>query len=154
MKCLFVGGDYDGEMLDVDPDSPYYLMPCKESASIPSDVLRKLTQVSHKQSYARHEFIDTDHTSHIVYVGGGNQTAPLLEVIKGYASLAAKPKHSPLPEAPVQAVPDGWQLVPKKETHAMHDAVMSYLCGGISRLETQKLLDAYLAAAPQPDKEK
>ena len=92
MKCLFVGGDYDGEMLDVDPDSPYYLMPCKEPAGIPSDTLRKLAQTSCKQSYARHKFMDANGALRIIYIGGGDQTAPLLEVIKGYASLATRLK--------------------------------------------------------------
>lgn len=51
-------------------------------------------------------------------------------------------------------VPEGWQLVPKKETEAMHDAVMAVLYKGVTRMNTQKLLDAYLAAATQPKEPK
>lgn len=32
MKCLFVGGDHDGETIDVDPDRPHYMMPCQHGA--------------------------------------------------------------------------------------------------------------------------
>lgn len=53
--------------------------------------------------------------------------------------------------APAQAqhsVPEGLALIPVRETEAMHDAVMALLYKGVARTDTQKLLDAYIAAAP------
>ncbi|MDG3721568.1 hypothetical protein L5B98_05780 [Pseudomonas aeruginosa] len=47
-------------------------------------------------------------------------------------------------------VPEGYALVPLKETEAMHDAVMALLYKGLARQHTQALLDAYIAAAPKP----
>lgn len=52
---------------------------------------------------------------------------------------------------PAQAqhsVPEGYALIPVRETEAMHDAVMALLYKGVARTDTQKLLDAYIAAAP------
>ncbi|WP_447439130.1 hypothetical protein [Pseudomonas aeruginosa] len=52
---------------------------------------------------------------------------------------------------PAQAqhsVPEGYALIPTRETEAMHDAVMALLYKGVARTDTQKLLDAYIAAAP------
>lgn len=45
---------------------------------------------------------------------------------------------------------DEWQLMPTRETEAMHDAVMSVLYRGVARNRTQTLLDAYISAAPVP----
>ncbi|MDH0070061.1 hypothetical protein [Pseudomonas aeruginosa] len=56
-----------------------------------------------------------------------------------------------LAAAPAQAqhsVPEGLALIPVRETEAMHDAVMALLYKGVARTDTQKLLDAYIAAAP------
>ncbi|HCE5830530.1 TPA: hypothetical protein ACG4MB_002853 [Pseudomonas aeruginosa] len=52
---------------------------------------------------------------------------------------------------PAQAqhsVPEGLAMIPVRETEAMHDAVMALLYKGVARTDTQKLLDAYIAAAP------
>ncbi|HHO8040564.1 TPA: hypothetical protein ACRXVT_002524 [Pseudomonas aeruginosa] len=46
------------------------------------------------------------------------------------------------------SVPEGYALIPVRETEAMHDAVMALLYKGVARTDTQKLLDAYIAAAP------
>ncbi|WP_176604228.1 hypothetical protein [Pseudomonas aeruginosa] len=46
------------------------------------------------------------------------------------------------------SVPEGYALLPVRETEAMHDAVMALLYKGVDRTDTQKLLDAYIAAAP------
>ncbi|MFO6103432.1 DUF4406 domain-containing protein [Pseudomonas aeruginosa] len=46
------------------------------------------------------------------------------------------------------SVQEGYALVPVRETEAMHDAVMALLYKGVARTDTQKLLDAYIAAAP------
>ncbi len=46
------------------------------------------------------------------------------------------------------SVPEGLALIPARETEAMHDAVMALLYKGVARTDTQKLLDAYIAAAP------
>lgn len=43
--------------------------------------------------------------------------------------------------------PEGYALVPVRETEAMHDAVMALLYNGVARADTQKLLDAYINAA-------
>ncbi|QLI49334.1 hypothetical protein vBPaeMUSP3_68 [Pseudomonas phage vB_PaeM_USP_3] len=43
--------------------------------------------------------------------------------------------------------PEGYALVPVRETEAMHDAVMALLYNGVARTDTQKLLDAYINAA-------
>lgn len=65
--------------------------------------------------------------------------------IRGYAKRledqlkAAQAQHS---------VPEGYALIPTRETEAMHDAVMALLYKGVARTDTQKLLDAYIAAAP------
>lgn len=55
------------------------------------------------------------------------------------ADVPAKTQHS---------VQEGYALVPVRETEAMHDAVMALLYKGVARTDTQKLLDAYIAAAP------
>lgn len=49
------------------------------------------------------------------------------------------------------SVPEGYALIPVRETEAMHDAVMALLYKGVARTDTQKLLDAYIAAAPGND---
>ena len=78
------------------------------------------------------------------------------------AKQAAKPKHSPLPEAraaapqaeAAQGVPDGWKIVPTKVDNAMIDAannVPSGIAG--SPPHWQWVWDAILAAAPSPDRE-
>lgn len=59
--------------------------------------------------------------------------------IKLYAAPVAQAQHS---------VPEGLALIPVRETEAMHDAVMALLYRGVARTDTQKLLDAYIAAAP------
>ncbi|EMN9200038.1 hypothetical protein R0M21_005616 [Pseudomonas aeruginosa] len=59
--------------------------------------------------------------------------------IKLYAATVAQSQHS---------VPEGYALIPVRETEAMHDAVMALLYKGVARIDTQKLLDAYIAAAP------
>ncbi|WP_199864197.1 hypothetical protein [Pseudomonas aeruginosa] len=46
------------------------------------------------------------------------------------------------------SVPEGLALIPARETEAMHDAVMALLYKGVARTDTQKLLDAYIAATP------
>ncbi|HFF2103957.1 hypothetical protein [Pseudomonas aeruginosa] len=46
------------------------------------------------------------------------------------------------------SVPEGYALIPVRETEAMHDAVMALLYKGVARTDTQKLLDAYIAGAP------
>ncbi|HCD9060313.1 TPA: hypothetical protein NEF99_001039 [Pseudomonas aeruginosa] len=46
------------------------------------------------------------------------------------------------------SVPEGYALIPVRETEGMHDAVMALLYKGVARTDTQKLLDAYIAAAP------
>ncbi|HFD6768366.1 TPA: hypothetical protein ACF3MW_004088, partial [Pseudomonas aeruginosa] len=56
-----------------------------------------------------------------------------------YAAPVAQAQHS---------VPEGLALIPVRETEAMHDAVMALLYKGVARTDTQKLLDAYIAAAP------
>ncbi|WP_185839500.1 hypothetical protein [Pseudomonas aeruginosa] len=55
------------------------------------------------------------------------------------STVAAQAQHS---------VPEGYALIPTRETEAMHDAVMALLYKGVARTDTQKLLDAYIAAAP------
>ncbi len=56
-----------------------------------------------------------------------------------YATPVAQAQHS---------VPEGYALIPTRETEAMHDAVMTLLYKGVARTDTQKLLDAYIVAAP------
>ncbi|MFU7203042.1 hypothetical protein ACM74Z_15235 [Pseudomonas aeruginosa] len=46
------------------------------------------------------------------------------------------------------SAPEGYALIPVRETEAMHDAVMALLYNGVARTDTQKLLDAYINAAP------
>uniref|UniRef100_UPI001CD52E78 hypothetical protein n=1 Tax=Pseudomonas aeruginosa TaxID=287 RepID=UPI001CD52E78 len=61
----------------------------------------------------------------------------LLASIKSCAKAsedAAQAQHS---------VPEGYALIPVRETDAMHDAVMALLYKGVARTDTQKLLDAY-----------
>ncbi|MFU3267071.1 hypothetical protein ACM7LV_20210 [Pseudomonas aeruginosa] len=53
-----------------------------------------------------------------------------------------------LPAQAQHSVPEGYALIPTRETEAMHDAVMALLYKGVARTDTQKLLDAYIAAAP------
>ncbi|HID8310654.1 TPA: hypothetical protein ACXIHT_005735 [Pseudomonas aeruginosa] len=56
---------------------------------------------------------------------------------------------TPLYTGPVtrHSAPEGYALVPVRETEAMHDAVMALLYNGVARTDTQKLLDAYINAA-------
>lgn len=94
MKCLFVGGDHDGEIIDVDSDRPYYLMPCRVSVGTAASPSAAIAKAQQRQSYARHEICDADNRRHVVFVGGGNQNAPILEILMGYARLATT-KHAP-----------------------------------------------------------
>lgn len=69
----------------------------------------------------------------------------LLDSIKSCVKAsedAAQAQHS---------VPEGYALIPVRETEAMHDAVMALLYKGVARTDTQKLLNAYIAAAPGKD---
>ncbi|HCG0898508.1 TPA: hypothetical protein NJF88_002244 [Pseudomonas aeruginosa] len=74
-------------------------------------------------------------------------------IVKGDGSIGAGfPAGTKLYAAPVaqaqHSVPEGYALIPTRETEAMHDAVMALLYKGVARTDTQKLLDAYIAAAP------
>ncbi|MFS6908702.1 hypothetical protein ABMZ20_16530 [Pseudomonas aeruginosa] len=84
----------------------------------------------------------------------GNDTAGIVEYAADVANmsmmlvdvcglLAAAPGNSAQ-----HSVPEGLALIPVRETEAMHDAVMALLYKGVARTDTQKLLDAYIAAAP------
>ncbi|HEK0205855.1 TPA: hypothetical protein SMO35_000463 [Pseudomonas aeruginosa] len=76
--------------------------------------------------------------------------AYILDMHRSSDSLTLR--KSPLYAAPVaqaqHSVPEGYALLPVRETEAMHDAVMALLYKGVARTDTQKLLDAYIAAAP------
>ncbi|WP_198521066.1 hypothetical protein [Pseudomonas aeruginosa] len=76
--------------------------------------------------------------------------AYILDMHRSSDSLTLR--KSPLYAAPFAqnqpTVPDGYALIPARETEAMHDAVMALLYKGVARTDTQKLLDAYIAAAP------
>ncbi|MCP1569263.1 hypothetical protein J2Y72_003566 [Pseudomonas aeruginosa] len=76
--------------------------------------------------------------------------AYILDMHRSSDSLTLR--KSPLYAAPFAqnqpTVPDGYALIPVRETEAMHDAVMALLYKGVARTDTQKLLDAYIAAAP------
>lgn len=61
---------------------------------------------------------------------------------------AARTALSGAPSQAQHSVPEGYALIPVRETEAMHDAVMALLYKGVARTDTQKLLDAYIAAAP------
>ncbi|AGR46356.1 hypothetical protein [Pseudomonas aeruginosa] len=63
----------------------------------------------------------------------------------GCSSLEEFATHS---DQAQHSVPEGYALIPTRETEAMHDAVMALLYKGVARTDTQKLLDAYIAAAP------
>lgn len=63
------------------------------------------------------------------------------------AKLAELERQEPV--ATVAKVPDGYALIPVRETEAMHDAVMALLYKGVARTDTQKLLDAYIGASAQ-----
>ncbi|HID9812563.1 TPA: hypothetical protein ACXI4M_003892 [Pseudomonas aeruginosa] len=65
------------------------------------------------------------------------------EYAEEFKLLAAAPGNSAQ-----HSVPEGLALIPVRETEAMHDAVMALLYKGVARTDTQKLLDAYIAAAP------
>lgn len=56
---------------------------------------------------------------------------------------------TPLYTGPVtrHSAPEGYAIIPVRETEAMHDAVMALLYNGVARTDTQKLLDAYINAA-------
>ncbi|MBG4822048.1 hypothetical protein GHV72_01590 [Pseudomonas aeruginosa] len=76
--------------------------------------------------------------------------AYILDMHRSSDSLTLR--KSPLYAAPFAqnqpTVPEGLALIPVRETEAMHDAVMALLYKGVARTDTQKLLDAYIAAAP------
>ncbi len=96
-----------------------------------------LAELEKQESVAWVEVIDRDYGPYKFY---GKRLLP-----KGkhqlYAAPVAQAQHS---------VPEGLALIPVRETEAMHDAVMALLYKGVARTDTQKLLDAYIAAAPQP----
>ncbi|MFG8910471.1 hypothetical protein ACEPW5_09640 [Pseudomonas aeruginosa] len=64
-----------------------------------------------------------------------------------YVLVASDDVTAPVAQAQ-HSVPEGYALIPVRETEAMHDAVMALLYKGVARTDTQKLLDAYIAAAP------
>ncbi len=63
-----------------------------------------------------------------------------------YVLVASEEIAAPVAQAQ-HSVPEGYALIPVRETEAMHDAVMALLYKGVARTDTQKLLDAYIAAA-------
>lgn len=74
----------------------------------------------------------------------------LKAVITRHSYATKLPVGTKLYTAPVaqtqHSVPEGYVLIPVRETEAMHDAVMALLYSGVSRTDTQKLLNAYIAA--------
>ncbi|MFW5224300.1 hypothetical protein ACOAM9_09960 [Pseudomonas aeruginosa] len=99
--------------------------------------LAKLAELEKQEPVAWVEVIDRDYGPYNFH---GKRLLP-----KGkhqlYAAPVAQAQHS---------APEGYALIPVRETEAMHDAVMALLYKGVARTDTQKLLDAYIAAAPQP----
>lgn len=89
MKCLFVGGDHDGEMVDVDPYMPEVKLPSKLRMPFPTIRNATTTVPSSVQSYKREEFVDADGKGYVVYFGG-NPAQPIRMLIEGYANLQAK----------------------------------------------------------------
>ncbi|EQB0382787.1 hypothetical protein ACYAFJ_004832, partial [Pseudomonas aeruginosa] len=102
----------------------------------------------------RHEPVSTQHLPmHIAYARAKREVflgscqedvfrfalIDLLQEFPLYTAPVAQAQHS---------VPEGYALIPTRETEAMHDAVMALLYKGVARTDTQKLLDAYIAAAP------
>lgn len=87
------------------------------------------------------EFVD-DRALAMAVADAGQCKAPEISLAE---LLAAAPGNSAQ-----HSVPEGLALIPVRETEAMHDAVMALLYKGVARTDTQKLLDAYIAAAPQP----
>ncbi|MGD8185471.1 hypothetical protein ACP9M8_16385 [Pseudomonas aeruginosa] len=136
----------------------YYVL-CVERQQQLDDALAKLAEL---------EKPDTDYTQHPQIVGYARkkELEPLLDPCQpdgshiyiglDHPSLwAEEPPYeflTPLYTAPVaqaqHSVPEGYALIPVRETEAMHDAVMALLYKGVARTDTQKLLDAYIAAAP------
>lgn len=103
MKFLFVGGDYDGDMVEVTyhQKRPDVLLLSK--IRLPTIPLQATTEaISRKNysmiSYKREELIDSDGKTYVVYFGG-NPAQPIRMLVEGYASLKAK-----LEEAEARAV--------------------------------------------------
>ncbi len=97
--------------------------------------LARVAELEKQEPVAWVEVIDRDYG---LYNFHGKRLLP-----KGkhqlYAAPVAQAQHS---------VPEGYALIPTRETEAMHDAVMALLYKGVARTDTQKLLDAYIVAAP------
>jgi len=86
--CLFVGGDYDGEVIDVDTSHEYFMMPSKIKVPFPT-IGNSTTMHSYSSlSYKREVFADSDQ-EHAVYMIG-DVARPMRTLLNGYAKLAAR----------------------------------------------------------------
>lgn len=89
MKCLFVGGDHDGEMIDVDPSRPGVMLESKLRMPFPTIANAKTTVAFSKQSYKREEFVDLDGKRYVAYFCG-NPAQALRMLFEGYAAHRKK----------------------------------------------------------------
>jgi hypothetical protein len=87
MKCLFVGGSRDGEMIDIHADLiklGYIVLP--KRASVFAMLGGELTEETsyETEQYVRHRLRDTDTTEHIIFMPLDSGHMPIAMLIKGY----------------------------------------------------------------------
>lgn len=85
MKCLFIGGDFDGQRLVV--DSSLQEIRLATLARPPKHRLvraEEIAEVKVFQSYKRIDLIDSDGQSHVIYINGGDVNAPIRRLIDAY----------------------------------------------------------------------
>lgn len=90
MKCLIVGGDHDGDWIDVDTRQSEIRLPVKLSIQEATKFTIMGTAPYMMQSYKREEFRDADGTVYFAYFGGDNINSPMRRLIDGYRALARK----------------------------------------------------------------
>jgi hypothetical protein len=85
MKCLFVGGDYDGEILDVDSKIPEIRLTNKPAVTSLPYPLDSRSAPWTVLSYRRERFVDKDEREYFVYLFG-NPAQPLRMLLNGYSA--------------------------------------------------------------------
>lgn len=83
MKYLFMGGDHDGEWVELSHPQEEIRLESKARCPLPGNTFGETGAFSY-QSYRRVEVVDEDRKSYFVYIGGGNVNQPLKRMMEGY----------------------------------------------------------------------
>ena len=89
MRCLFVGGAVDGQMIDVAGAPPEYFIRVPEALPDDPGPHRGYRQ-ERKQSYKRQTFVEGESRARYAVYLHGNVAQPIRMLLEGYAALRAE----------------------------------------------------------------